>query len=200
MKRSKPKNVQKDQRRVSGRRSNPHTDFSTKPTELGENELLGLVEGLDHDPLLLVLDQVQDPNNLGACLRTADAAGVDAVVVPKDRSAPMSETVRSVASGAAETVPIARVTNLARTLRALKDLGVWIFGTSDRADMGLYQADLAGPIALVMGAEGKGLRRLTSETCDLLVRVPMAGRVDCLNVSVATGVCLFEIARQRGVK
>jgi 23S rRNA (guanosine2251-2'-O)-methyltransferase len=200
MKRSKPKNVQKDHRRVSGRRSNPHTDLSARPTQLSENELLGLVEGLDHDPLLLVLDQVQDPNNLGACLRTADAAGVDAVVVPKDRSAPMSETVRSVASGAAETVPIARVTNLARTLRALKDLGVWIFGTSDRADMDLYHADLAGPIALVMGAEGKGLRRLTSETCDLLVRIPMAGRVDCLNVSVATGVCLFEIVRQRGVK
>jgi 23S rRNA (guanosine2251-2'-O)-methyltransferase len=176
---------------------NPHSDLSAGAVELDENELLGLVERLDHDPLLLVLDQVQDPQNLGACLRTADAAGVDALVVPKDRSAPMSAVVRSVASGAAEAVPMARVTNLARTLRAMKELGVWIFGTSDRAEKNLYESDLTGPVALVMGAEGKGLRRLTSETCDLLVRIPMVGSVECLNVSVAAGVCLFEIVRQR---
>lgn len=195
MNRRKPKGD--DRRHSDGRRINPHSNLSARVRELDENELLGLVESLDHDPLLLVLDQVQDPQNLGACLRTADAAGVDAVVVPKDNSAPISPTVRSIASGAAETVPVARVTNLARTLRALKELGVWVFGTSDRADTSLYSADLRGPVALVMGAEGKGLRRLTLETCDLLVRIPMAGTVECLNVSVATGVCLFEVVRQR---
>jgi 23S rRNA (guanosine2251-2'-O)-methyltransferase len=195
MSQRKPKDAMARQR--SGRRMNPHSDLSAGTVELDENELLGLVESLKHDPLLLVLDQVQDPHNLGACLRTADAAGVDVLVVPRDRSAPMSAVVRSVASGAAETVPVARVTNLARTLRALKYLGVWIFGTSDRAEKDLYESDLTGPAALVMGAEGKGLRRLTSETCDTLVRIPMVGTVECLNVSVAAGVCLFEIVRQR---
>lgn len=149
------------------------------------------------DVLLLVLDGVTDPHNLGACLRSADAAGVLAVVTPKDKSADITPVVRKVACGAAETVPLVRVTNLARTLRALKDAGVWIYGAAGEADASLYETDLTGPLALVMGAEGSGLRRLTRDHCDQLLRLPMAGAVSSLNVSVATGVCLFEARRQR---
>jgi len=145
-----------------------------------------------------VLDGVQDPHNLGACLRSADAAGVDAVIVPRDRAAGMSATVRKVASGAAETVPLIQVTNLARTLRWLKQRGLWIVGTDEQADTSLYQAELTGPLALVLGAEGAGLRRLTRDHCDLLVRIPMYGAVESLNVSVAAGVVLYEARRQRG--
>ena len=162
-----------------------------------ERDLRRLLEELDHDPLLLVLDEVTDPHNLGACLRSADAAGVDAVIIPKDRSAPLNMTVRKVASGAAETTPLLAVTNLSRTLKELKELGVWLCGTAGEAEKTLYQQDLTGPLALIMGSEGKGLRRLTQETCDFLVAIPMVGTVSSLNVSVATGVCLFEAARQR---
>lgn len=148
-------------------------------------------------PLVLVLDCVTDPHNLGACLRTADAAGVVAVILPKDKSAPITETVRRVSCGGADNVPIVRVTNLARAMDKLKELGVWLVGTADEATQSLYQIDLAGPIGIVMGAEGTGMRRLTQERCDFLARIPMAGSVECLNVSVATGVCLFEAVRQR---
>jgi 23S rRNA (guanosine2251-2'-O)-methyltransferase len=163
-----------------------------------EQDLAAFLAGLDAPPFLLVLDGVQDPHNLGACLRTADAAGVQAVIVPRDRAAGITPVVRKVACGAAETVPVFTVTNLARTLRELKEAGVWIFGASDNADRTLYDTDLRGPLALVLGGEGKGLRRLTRELCDFLVAIPMAGRVESLNVSVAAGVLLFEARRQRG--
>lgn len=159
--------------------------------------LTKLLDALDHPPLLLVLDEITDPHNLGACLRTADAAGVDAVIVPKDNSAPMNLTVRKVASGAAEKVNLVAVTNLSRTLSALQQRGIWIYGTAGEADQTLHQADLQGPLALVMGSEGKGMRRLTREHCDYLISIPMAGAVSSLNVSVAAGVCLFEAVRQR---
>jgi 23S rRNA (guanosine2251-2'-O)-methyltransferase len=152
---------------------------------------------LNSDSLFLVLDGVQDPHNLGACLRTSDAAGVDAVIIPKDRSASLNATVRKVAAGAAESVPLIEVTNLSRCLKMLKDAGVWIYGTSGDAQASLYAHNYSGPVALVMGAEGSGLRRLTAEQCDHLVKLPMLGVVESLNVSVATGVCLYEIMRSR---
>lgn len=164
---------------------------------LGEGALDDLLDGLQAPPLLLVLDGVQDPHNLGACLRTADAAGANAVIVPRDRAAGLSPTVRKVASGAAETVPLIQVVNLSRTLRWLKERDVWIVGTDDEAPKSLYQTDLKGPLALVLGAEGPGLRRLTKENCDALVGIPMRGVVESLNVSVAAGVVLFEATRQR---
>lgn len=148
-------------------------------------------------PFLLVLDGVTDPHNLGACLRSADAAGVHAVIVPKDRSAQLNATAKKVACGAAESVPFIKVTNLARTLRFLQEENIWIVGTAGEADHTLYQSKLTGPMALVMGAEGEGMRRLTREHCDELISIPMAGTVSSLNVSVATGVCLFEAMRQR---
>lgn len=162
-----------------------------------EHFLFEFLETLDHPPLLLVLDEVTDPHNLGACLRTADAAGVDAVIAPKDNSVGITATVRKVASGAAETVPFVVVTNLARVIRQLQERGCWVTGTDGDAPLSLYQADLKGPVVLVMGAEGKGMRRLTRESCDVLVNLPMAGAVTSLNVSVATGICLFEAVRQR---
>lgn len=162
-----------------------------------ENDLFSLLEKLDHPPLLLILDGVTDPHNLGACLRTADAAGVDAVIVPKDKSAPLNATVRKVASGAAETVNFIVVTNLSRCLQKLQAKGVWLVGAADDTASTLYSQDLSGPIALLMGAEGSGLRRLTRESCDYLVTIPMAGSVSSLNVSVATGICLYEAVRQR---
>lgn len=149
------------------------------------------------EPFLLVLDGVTDPHNLGACLRSADAAGVQAVIIPKDNSASLNETVRKVACGAAESVPLIPVTNLARTLRALQDKGVWIVGTAGESTTSIFEAPLRGPLAVVMGAEGKGMRRLTKEHCDHLAYIPMAGTVSSLNVSVAAGVCLFEAVRQR---
>ena len=157
-----------------------------------------LVESIRPDSLLLVLDGVQDPHNLGACLRSADACGVDAVIIPRDRAARLNATVRKVAAGAAESVPLIEVANLARGLRALKNAGVWIYGAAGDAADNLYAQDFAGPVALVLGGEGKGLRRLTREACDRLVRLPMGGRVESLNVSVATGICLYEIRRARG--
>jgi 23S rRNA (guanosine2251-2'-O)-methyltransferase len=162
-----------------------------------EAQLIEAVSGR-RDALVLVLDGVTDPHNLGACLRSADAAGVDAVVTPKDNAADITPVVRKVACGATETVPLVRVTNLARALDGLKEAGLWLYGAAGEAEASLYQSDLSGPVALVMGAEGKGLRRLTREHCDVLVKLPMAGVVSSLNVSVATGVCLFEIVRQRG--
>ena len=148
-------------------------------------------------PLILVLDGVTDPHNLGACLRVADGAGVHAVIAPKDHAAGINATVAKVASGAAETVPYFMVTNLARTLNELKERNIWIIGTSDVASKTLYQADLKGPVALVLGAEGDGMRQLTAKTCDELVSIPMRGAVESLNVSVASGVCLYEALRQR---
>ena len=148
-------------------------------------------------PLLLVLDGVTDPHNLGACLRSADAAGVAAVIVPRDRAAGLTPVVRKVAAGAAETVPLVQVVNLARTLRELKERGVWLVGTADDAPRTLYEVDFRGPTAIVLGSEGEGMRRLTREACDQLVSIPMGGAVESLNVSVATGVTLFEVVRQR---
>lgn len=148
-------------------------------------------------PFLLVLDGVTDPHNLGAILRSADAAGVHAVIAPKDRSVKLTSVVRKVACGAAESVPFITVTNLARTLRQLQEAGVWVVGTAGETETLVYQADLKGPLALVLGAEGEGLRRLTRETCDALVKIPMFGLVSSLNVSVAAGICLFEAVRQR---
>ncbi|MGD8709216.1 MAG: 23S rRNA (guanosine(2251)-2'-O)-methyltransferase RlmB [Ectothiorhodospiraceae bacterium] len=164
---------------------------------LSEEDLAALLERLEHPPLLLVLDQIQDPHNLGACLRTADGAGVDAVIAPRDRAAGLTPVVHKVASGAAQRVPFVQVTNLARTLRWLKERGVWLVGAGDRAEATLYQADLTGPMALVLGAEDTGMRRLTREACDTVVRIPMLGGVSSLNVSVATGVLLYEALRQR---
>lgn len=148
-------------------------------------------------PLILVLDGVTDPHNLGACLRVADGAGVHAVIAPKDHAAGINATVAKVASGAAETVPYFMVTNLARTLNELKERNIWVIGTSDAASKTIFQSDLKGPVALVLGAEGEGMRQLTAKTCDELVRLPMRGAVESLNVSVASGICLYEALRQR---
>ena len=148
-------------------------------------------------PLVLVLDGVTDPHNLGACLRVADGAGAHAVVAPRDRAVGLNATVAKVASGAAETVPYLMVTNLARTLGELKERDIWVVGTSDSAERSIYDLDLNRPVALVLGAEGEGMRQLTAKTCDELVRIPMAGAVESLNVSVAAGVCLYEALRQR---
>ncbi|HSC84281.1 MAG TPA: 23S rRNA (guanosine(2251)-2'-O)-methyltransferase RlmB [Pseudomonas sp.] len=163
----------------------------------GEAMLEELLDRREGPPLLLVLDGVTDPHNLGACLRTADAAGALAVIVPKDKSATLNATVRKVACGAAEVIPLVAVTNLARTLEKLQQRGLWLVGTAGEAEQELYQQDLTGPTVLIMGAEGKGMRRLTRDHCDYLVRLPMSGSVSSLNVSVATGVCLFEAVRQR---
>jgi 23S rRNA (guanosine2251-2'-O)-methyltransferase len=164
---------------------------------LGEGALDEVLDKAGDAPLVLVLDGVTDPHNLGACMRTADAAGVCCVVAPRDRAAGLSPVVRKVAAGAAETVPLIQVTNLARTLRWLKERGVWIVGTDDQAPTSLHAAKLTGALAVVMGAEGDGMRRLTREHCDLLVNIPMLGVVESLNVSVATGVMLYEVVRQR---
>ena len=162
------------------------------------DELLEQLEADGIAPLLLVLDGVTDPHNLGACLRVADGAGAHAVIAPKDHAAGINATVAKVASGAAETMPYFMVTNLARTLNELKERNIWIIGTSDDADKTVYQTDLKGPVALVLGAEGQGMRQLTRKTCDDLVSIPMKGAVESLNVSVASAVCLYEALRQRG--
>ena len=156
-----------------------------------------LLDSVPGPPLLLVLDGVTDPHNLGACLRVADGAGAHAVIAPKDRAVGINATVAKVASGAAETVPYFMVTNLARTLGELKERNIWCVGTSDDAPRTIYQADFKGPLALVLGAEGAGMRQLTRKTCDELVAIPMRGGVESLNVSVASGVCLYEALRQR---
>ena len=166
-------------------------------TTAEDTDLMDWLAGQPQPPLVLVLDGIQDPHNLGACLRSADAAGVHAVVLPRDRAVGITATVRKVASGAAEHVPVYQVTNLAQTLKQLKQSGIWLIGADERGEHAHYNADLAGPIAIVVGAEGKGLRRLTREHCDMLVAIPMVGHVDSLNVSVATGILLYEAVRQR---
>ena len=162
------------------------------------DDLLEQLEAANIPPLLLVLDGVTDPHNLGACLRVADGAGAHAVIAPKDHAVGINATVAKVASGAAETMPYFMVTNLARTLNELKERNIWIIGTSGDAPKTLYEVDLKGPVALVLGAEGPGMRQLTRKTCDELVGIPMKGAVESLNVSVASGVCLYEALRQRG--
>ena len=169
----------------------------TQPNLWREADLFKAVENKGGPVLILVLDGITDPHNLGACLRSADAAGVDAVVVPKDKSADLNATVRKVACGAAEVVPFVKVTNLSRTLKALQERGVWLYGTAGESENSISDSDLCVSMALVMGAEGAGMRRLTREQCDYLVRLPMAGSVGSLNISVATGICLFEAVRQR---
>lgn len=166
--------------------------------EQRREDLRGFLEGIHHDPLILILDQVQDPHNLGACLRTAEGAGVDAVVLPKDRAVSVNATVRRVAAGAADRIPVIYVANLFRSLNLLKEMGFWIYGAADDGENLLFQTKFTGSCAIVMGAEGKGLRRLTREGCDQILRIPMSGTVSSLNVSVATGVVLFEVIRQRG--
>jgi len=168
---------------------------AAKPME--ESELPGLIEAAAGKALLLVLDGVQDPHNLGACLRSAAASGVTAVIIPKDKAAPLNATVRKTSAGAADRIPVISVTNLARTLRAIKDAGVWVYGLDGEAQGLIYQIDFNGNVAIVMGGEGEGMRRLTREHCDGLVKIPMPGEMESLNVSVATGVALFEVVRQR---
>jgi 23S rRNA (guanosine2251-2'-O)-methyltransferase len=165
--------------------------------DYNESHLLALLESSKNPGLILILDGITDPHNLGACLRTADATGVDFVVIPKDKSASITPVVSKVACGAAESVPLVRVTNLARSMDILKEQGVWIYGAAGETDHSIYQTDCKGTIAIVMGAEGDGLRRLTREHCDGLFSLPMLGSVDSLNVSVATGVSLYEVLRQR---
>ncbi len=177
-------------------RRNRHTAPDGRVARLSESELYERLETA-REPLLLILDGVQDPHNLGACLRTADASGAMAVVTPKHHACSVTETVSRIACGAAEHVPVVAVTNLARAMQTIRDKGVRIVGTADEADQDLYACDLSGPLALVMGAEGEGMRRLTGENCDELIRIPMMGHVECLNVSTATAVCLFEAVRQR---
>ncbi len=163
-----------------------------------ELKLSDVLDTLNEPALFLVLDGVQDPHNLGACLRVADGAGVHAVIAPKDKAVGLNATAIKVASGAADSVPYITVTNLARALKEMQEAGVWLVGMDENGEKDIYQSDLTGSVALVMGAEGDGLRRLTKETCDYLVRIPMMGTVESLNVSVASGVCLYEARRQRG--
>jgi 23S rRNA (guanosine2251-2'-O)-methyltransferase len=194
--------IQADDQRLSnivGTRR--HQGVVAKAGELSlARNLHELLDAIDGPPLLLVLDGITDPHNLGACLRVADGAGAHAVIAPKDRAVGLNATAAKVASGAAETVPYITVTNLARTLRELKEREILLIGTDDDAEKGLYDADFSGPAALIMGSEGEGMRRLTRETCDVLVSVPMFGSVESLNVSVASGVCLYEARRQRIVQ
>ena len=178
--------------------SHGHQGVAAKVQALAQiHSLDDLLDQVQGPSLLLVLDGVTDPHNLGACLRVADAAGAHAVIAPKDHAAGINATVAKVASGAAETVPYFMVTNLARTLGELKERAIWVVGTSEEAPKNLYQIDLTGPVAWVLGAEGPGMRQLTRKTCDELVSIPMQGAVESLNVSVASGVCLFEAVRQR---
>lgn len=163
-----------------------------------EKQLSQVLDNAEPAPLLLILDGVQDPHNLGACLRTAEAAGVAAVIYPKDKSSGLTPVARRAAAGAAEVIPLIEVTNLARVLRQLKERGIWLAGTSDQATVDVYSVDLKGGLGIVMGSEGRGMRRLTEELCDFTFSLPMQGSVSSLNVSVATGVCLYEALRQRG--
>jgi len=194
--------VESDDTRLSQLAGNPRHQgvvarVSAVPMSHSLDEVLEGVEAAGSVPLLLVLDGVTDPHNLGACLRVADGAGAHAVVAPKDHAVGLNATVAKVASGAAETVPYLMVTNLARTLNELKERDIWVVGTSDQAERSIYDVDLNRPVALVLGAEGQGMRQLTGKTCDELVRIPMLGAVESLNVSVAAGVCLYEALRQR---
>jgi len=194
------KHVRKFDRRPNrGQNRDAGNSSSGKPGRArSEEDLFEIISG-KNSPLLLILDCVQDPHNLGAILRTADGAGVAAVVAPRDKSAGITDTVRRISVGAADAVPFIQVTNLARTMRKLQDEGVWLVGTSDAGEGTLYESKLTGPLAIVMGAEGTGMRRLTEDSCDFLIKIPMAGSVECLNVSVATAVCLYEAVRQRSL-
>ena len=190
----------KPRRREHEARDNRHAKRPDETTRdvpsLDEDDLMQLIAE-KKDPFILILDCVQDPHNLGAILRTADGAGVHAVVAPKDKAVGITETVRRISVGAADNVPFVQVTNLARTMEHLKKAGLWLVGTTDHTDKSIYDLDLKGPLALVLGAEEKGMRRLTEENCDFLAKIPMAGKVECLNVSVSAGVCLYEAVRQR---
>jgi len=178
-------------------RTHRHSDMGARLTVGGEDKLFGILDKLTEPPFLLILDCIQDPHNLGACLRSANGAGVHAVIIPKDRSVSITEVVRRVACGAAEKTPLIHVTNLARTMKELQQKGLWLVGTHLSATRSVFDAKLTGPLALVVGSEGEGIRRLTADTCDDLIRIPMRGTVESLNVSVATGICLFEAVRQR---
>lgn len=173
--------------------------FCAKQHQYTEADLEALLEQSDKPAFLLILDEVQDPHNLGACMRSADAAGVQAIIAPKHHSVGITPVVHRVASGAADTLPFVQVTNLARTMEHLKTMGIWIYGAAAEAQQLIYDVNLTTPIALVLGAEGKGMRRLTREHCDALIKIPMQGTVSSLNVSVATGICLFEAVRQRTI-
>ncbi|MGA0899007.1 MAG: 23S rRNA (guanosine(2251)-2'-O)-methyltransferase RlmB [Luteolibacter sp.] len=178
-------------------RENRHVQAEKAVPSREEHELWEILAEVEV-PFVLILDCIQDPHNLGAILRTADGAGVHVVVAPKDKQVGITETVRRISVGGADHVPFVQVTNLARTMEQLKEKGLWLVGTSDHAgSKSLYELDLKGPLALVLGAEEKGMRRLTMENCDFLAKIPMGGKVECLNVSVATGVCLYEAVRQR---
>lgn len=179
------------------KRTHRHTDLTAKLSVGGEDKLFGILDKLTVPPFLLVLDCVQDPHNLGACLRTANAAGVHAVIAPKDRSVSLTDVVRRVACGAAEATPFVHVTNLARILKEIQKRGIWVVGGQLAVNRSLFESKLTGPLALVVGSEGEGIRRLTAETCDELVSIPMSGSVESLNVSVAAGICLYEAVRQR---
>ena len=188
--------MQLDKKAENGKHQGVIIEVRSLPAK-DEKYLLSLINKLVKPAFLLLLDQVQDPHNLGACLRSADAAGVDAVIITQNRSVGMTPVVRKIASGAAETIPLITVTNLANILRKLKKEGIWIYGLDGSATQSIYDTDLKGPISLVLGAEGEGLRRLTRDLCDGLLAIPMQGSVTSLNVSVAAGVCLFEAFRQR---
>jgi 23S rRNA (guanosine2251-2'-O)-methyltransferase len=177
-------------------RANRHSHAPGPVPQVSEPDLYDLLVTAEA-PLLLILDEVTDPHNLGACLRSANAAGALAVVTPRHHSASVTETVQRVSCGAASVTPVVQVTNLARAMKKFQELGLWLVGTDDSATRSLHETDLRGPLGLVLGAEGSGMRRLTREGCDFLVRIPMLGTVPCLNVSVAAGVCLFEAVRQR---
>lgn len=185
--------------RMAGTRRHQGVVAMAAPLSLARN-LDELLDGIEGPPLLLILDGITDPHNLGACLRVADSVGAHAVIAPKDRSVGVNATVEKVASGAAETVPYITVTNLARTLRQLQDRGIWVIGTADDSGKGLYELDYSVGTAFVMGSEGEGMRRLTRENCDELVAIPMFGSVESLNISVASGICLYEARRQRLAK
>ena len=184
----------RENRHVRGRPGG--TGGASRGVALAEEDLIAEVES-GKISFVLILDCVQDPHNLGAILRTADGAGVQAVIVPKDKSAGITDTVRRISVGAADTVPFVRVTNLSRSMKSLQKAGMWLVGTSDKAEKSLFDTSLKGCLGVVIGAEGDGLRRLTEEACDFLVKLPMRGQVPCLNASVATGVCLYEAVRQR---
>ncbi|MEA2013104.1 MAG: 23S rRNA (guanosine(2251)-2'-O)-methyltransferase RlmB [Verrucomicrobiota bacterium] len=176
-----------------------HTNWEKKIHTRSEEELFQFIKKIKGNPFFLILDQVQDPHNLGACLRSADGAGVHAVIIPKDNSVSITDVVRSISCGAAESIPVFQVVNISRVINKLQKAGLWIVGTTDKTEKTLYEIDLTGPLAIALGAEGKGLRQLTMKNCDFLCKIPMHGKVPCLNVSVATGICLFEAARQREI-
>lgn len=178
-------------------RANTHVTDRQVIDRIDEDELIARLEALDEDPFVLALDQVQDPHNLGACMRSAEAAGCHAIIAPQHRTVGITDTVRRVSVGAADKIPYVQVVNLGRTLERFKELGMWLVGTGDEESQLIYEVDMRGPLCIVMGSEGEGIRAKTAKKCDHLVQIPMMGTVDCLNVSVATGVCLFEAVRQR---